>query len=73
MAKWLRKIAPSAARASMCGVFSSAWPAAPRHSPRHWSAVMKRKFSSVSEHQDVAAGQRHLHPLVVRRRRRVLV
>ena len=43
----------------MLGVLTSGWPATPRHSPRHWSAVMKRMFSSVSEREDVARGDRH--------------
>ena len=33
---------PSAARASRCGVFTTGWPSAERHSPRHWSAEMNR-------------------------------
>ena len=42
LAKWRRNTVPSPASRSTLGVFTTAFPAMPSASPRHWSQVTNR-------------------------------
>ena len=51
-------ITPREASASRLGVRTQGWPRRERHSPRHWSAVMKRMFRGCANAVPPLAGAR---------------